>query len=141
MAELIAALQARGMSRPDASEVGRRIARHPDILLSALAIFELGLPPQRLGRPARDALVMAVAFGVAATVPLVPFLFGRVLAALEVAAVLTMAALFGVGVLKARVAGVSPLRSGLEVAVFAAAAGLLSFGLGRFASLLLGIPL
>ena len=41
----------------------------------------------------------------------------------------------------ARVAGVSPLRSGLEVAVFAAAAGLLSFGLGRFASLLLGIPL
>jgi vacuolar iron transporter family protein len=141
IAELIASLHARGMARPDAAEVARRIARHPDILLSTLAIFELGLAPQRLGTPIRDALVMAVAFGVASAIPLVPFLLGPALPALALSAVLTLAALFLVGVLKARVAGVSALRSGLEVAVLAAASGLLSFGLGRLASVVLGVDL
>ena len=139
IAELIAALHSRGMPRADAAEVARRIGRHPELLLSTLAIFELGLAPQRLGTPVRDALVMAVAFGVASVVPLASFLFGPALPALALSAVLTLAALFLVGVLKARVAGVSPLRSGLEVAVLAAASGLLSFGLGRLASVLLGV--
>ncbi len=141
IAELIAALSARGMARAEAAEVARRIGRHPDILLSALAIFELGLAPQRLGAPVRDALVMAVAFGGASVVPLLPFLLVQGLAALGLSAVLTLAALFCVGVLKARVAGVSALRSGLEVAVLAAASGLISFGLGRLASVVLGVDL
>ena len=142
VAELIAALTGRGMPRSEAAEVARRIARHPEILLSTLAIFELGLAPQRLGAPVRDALVMAVAFGAASLVPLVPFaLGGQGLTALGIAAVLTLVALFGVGVLKARVAGVSALRSGLEVALLAAASGLVSFGLGRLASVLLGVDI
>jgi len=138
IAELIAALAARGMTRAEAAEVARRIGRHPDILLSALAIFELGLAPQRLGAPVRDALVMAVAFGVASVVPLLPFMITQGLGALGLSAALTLAALFCVGVLKARVAGISALRSGLEVAVLAAASGLISFGLGRLASVVLG---
>jgi vacuolar iron transporter family protein len=141
IAELIAALAARGMSRTDAAEVARRIARHPDILLSALSIFELGLAPQRLGAPVRDALVMAVAFGLASVVPLLPFIVMQGLAALGVSALLTLVALFCVGVLKARVAGVSALRSGFEVAALAAASGLISFGLGRLASLALGVDI
>jgi len=140
-AELIAALAARGMARTDAAEVARRIARHPDILLSALSIFELGLAPQRLGAPVRDALVMAVAFGLASIVPLLSFVVMQGLAALGVSAVLTLVALFCVGVLKARVAGVSALRSGFEVAALAAASGLISFGLGRLASLVLGVDI
>ena len=51
MAELIAALVGRGMPRGDASEVVRRIARYPELMLSTLSIFELGLVPQRLGTP------------------------------------------------------------------------------------------
>jgi VIT1/CCC1 family predicted Fe2+/Mn2+ transporter/rubrerythrin len=141
VAELIAALHGRGMPRADAAEVARRIARHPDILLATLSIFELGLAPQRLGRPVRDAFVMALAFGTASAIPLVPFVFGSALPALAIAAGLTIGALFLVGVLKARVAGVSPLRSGLEVAILAAASGLLSFGLGRLASLVLGVDI
>jgi VIT1/CCC1 family predicted Fe2+/Mn2+ transporter len=84
---------------------------------------------------------MAVAFGVASGVPLAPFVFGPALPALALSAVLTLGALFLVGVLKARVAGVSALRSGLEVALFAAASGLLSFGLGRLASVVLGVDI
>jgi len=141
VAELMAALIARGMSRADAVEVARRIARHPDLLLNTLAIFELGLAPQRLGSPVRDAFVMAVAFGAASLVPLLPFLAGHLLPAFALSGVATLVALFGVGVAKARVAGVAPIRSGLEVAALAAASGLLSFGLGRLASLVLGVNL
>ena len=139
IAELMAALVGRGMPRADAVEVARRIARHPELLLSTLGLFELGVAPQRLGTPVRDAFVMAVAFGVASVVPLLPFLFGRVLPALALSGGLTLVALFVVGIVKARVAGVSALRSGLEVAVLAAGSGALSFGLGRLASLALGV--
>jgi vacuolar iron transporter family protein len=139
VAELMAALVGRGMPRTDAVEVARRIARYPELLLSTLGIFELGVAPQRLGTPVRDAFVMAIAFGVASLVPLVPFLFGNVLPALGIAGALTLVALFAVGIVKARVAGVSAIRSGLEVTMLAAASGGLSFGLGRLASLVLGV--
>jgi predicted membrane protein (TIGR00267 family) len=89
----------------------------------------------------RDALVMAVAFGTASVVPLIPFLVTTAMPALAVSAALTLTALFLVGVGKARVAGVPALRSGLEVALLAAASGLLSFGLGRLASLVLGVDI
>jgi VIT1/CCC1 family predicted Fe2+/Mn2+ transporter/rubrerythrin len=141
VAELMASLVARGMPRGDAVEVARRIARHPELLLNTLAIFELGLAPQRLGTPVRDAFVMAAAFGIASLVPVAPFLLGHVLTALALSGALTLLALFGVGVVKARVAGVSAVRSGLEVAALAAASGLLSFGLGRLASQILGVNL
>ena len=61
--------------------------------------------------------------------------------ALSLSAALTLFALFGVGVVKSRVGGVSPLRSGLEVVVLAAGSAALSFGLGRMASLVLGVDL
>src|SRR5207247_1671602 len=103
--------------------------RHPDILLSALAIFELGLAPQRLGAPVRDALVMAVAFGGASVVPLLPFMVTQGLAALGLSAALTLVALFCVGVLTARVAGVSALRSSAGRRAVASSSGAL-FGRG-----------
>jgi VIT1/CCC1 family predicted Fe2+/Mn2+ transporter len=42
---------------------------------------------------------------------------------------------------KSRVGGVSAIRSGLEVVVLAAGSAALSFGLGRMASLALGVDL
>src|SRR5436190_2038791 len=74
IAELMAALVGRGMPRTDAAEVARRIARYPELLLSTLGLFELGVAPQQLGTPVRDAFVMAAAFGAASLVPLLPFL-------------------------------------------------------------------
>jgi VIT1/CCC1 family predicted Fe2+/Mn2+ transporter len=68
-----------------------------------------------------------------------PFAFGAGYPALAASAALTAIALFLVGVLKARVAGVPALRSGLEVAVLAVASAAASFALGRLASLVLGV--
>jgi len=139
VAELIAALTARGLGRGDAVEVARRIARSHDLLLSTLAVFELGLAPQQLGRPARDAFVMGVAFAAASLVPLVPFVWPQALAALAVSGTLTLVALFLVGAVKGRVAHLSALRGGLEVVGLGAASALVSFALGRLAAQLFGI--
>ncbi|OGK83197.1 MAG: hypothetical protein A2050_13550 [Candidatus Rokubacteria bacterium GWA2_73_35] len=139
VAELIAALTARGLGRADAVEVARRIARSHDLLLSMLAVFELGLAPQRLGRPARDAFVMGVAFAAASLVPLVPFVWPRAMAALAVSGALTLVALFAVGALKGRLAHLSALRGGLEVVGLGAASAIVSFALGRLASQLFGL--
>ena len=141
VAELMATLIARGMERADAVEVTRRIARHPELLLSTLGVFELGLAPQRLGRPVRDAFVMAAAFGVSALVPVVPFVLPHVMLALGIAGTLTVIALFGVGALKGRLAHVSTIRSGLEVVALGLASGVIGFGLGRLAALALGVEI
>jgi len=139
IAELIASLTARGMSRGDAVQVARRIARHPELLLATLGVFELGLAPQRLGRPVRDAFVMAAAFGVASVIPLLPFVLPRVMIDLALSGLLTVVALFVVGVVKGRIARVSPARSGLEVVALGLGSGLIGFGLGRAVSVLLGV--
>jgi vacuolar iron transporter family protein len=141
IAELIAALAARGMSRADAAEIARRVARHPELLLEVLGVFELGLAPQRLGTPIRDAFVMAFAFGAASLVPVLPFISSEVMPALGLSASLTVVALFVVGVVKARLARVAALRSGLEVVALGLGSGLVGFGLGRLASLALGVDL
>ena len=141
IAELIASLTSRGMSRMDAVEVGRRIARHGELLLAMLGVFELGLAPQRLGTPVRDAFVMAVAFGVSALVPVLPFLLPHPMIELGLASALTVIALFAVGAIKGRLAHVSMARSGLEVVALGLGSGLIGFGLGRLASLALGVEI
>jgi rubrerythrin/VIT1/CCC1 family predicted Fe2+/Mn2+ transporter len=140
-AELIAALTAGGMARADAVEVGRRVARHPDLLLGILGALELGLAPRRHGSPVRDAFVMAASFGGFSVIPLLPFTLRHVMTGLAVSAVVTLAALFAVGAIKARIAAVSPLRSGLEVVALGTASALIGFGLGRLASVALGVEI
>lgn len=141
VAELIAALMARGMARGDAVEVARRVARHPELLLTTLGVFELGLAPQRLGQPVRDAFVMALAFGSASLVPMLPFLLPHVMAALGLAAALTLVALFAVGAIKGRLAEVPVVRSGLEVVALGLGSGLIGFGLGHLAKVVLGVEI
>jgi vacuolar iron transporter family protein len=138
-AELMAALVARGMPKSEAVEVARRFARHPRLLLETLAIFELGLIPRRLGRPVRDALVMAAAFGAGSVLPVFPFVYPGLTAALAVSAVLSVAGLFLLGVLKARLAELSSIRSGLEVTALGIASGAVGYGLGRLTSAVFGV--
>jgi VIT1/CCC1 family predicted Fe2+/Mn2+ transporter/rubrerythrin len=139
-AELVAALMARGMSRPDAAEVTRRVARYPGVMLDVVGVFELGLAPQRLGTPVRDAFVMAAAFAAGGLTPLLPFLLPARIA-LPVSALASVAALFLVGALKARLARISIVRSGLEVVVLGVGSGLVGFAIGRLASIALGVDL
>jgi VIT1/CCC1 family predicted Fe2+/Mn2+ transporter/rubrerythrin len=141
MAELLAALIGRGMSRTDAVEVMRRIAAHPGLMLEVLAALELGLVPGGLGSPTRDALVTGLAFVVGSAVPLIPFLVLKPQRALIATMLLALAALFALGALKAWLSGRPTITSGLEVLLLGGAAGALGYGLGLLVSALFGISI
>lgn len=139
IAELLAALTARGLSRQDAAEVVRRLSAHPRLMLDLLGIFELGLVPGNLGSPLRDALVMGGAFVVGAAVPLLPFIGLEVMPGLMIAALLTLGALFILGAVKGYFSKRSLIASGLEVMLLGGASGGLGYGLGQVVSGLFGI--
>jgi VIT1/CCC1 family predicted Fe2+/Mn2+ transporter len=141
MAELLVALTARGMPRRDAIDVARRIAEHPRLMLDLLGAFELGLIPESLGSPLRDAIVTALAFAAGSAIPLLPFLVLEVNTGLIAAMLLALGALFALGAMKARLSGRQLLVSGLEVVLLGGAAGVLGYALGRLVSALFGISI
>jgi VIT1/CCC1 family predicted Fe2+/Mn2+ transporter len=141
MAELLAALVARGMPRHEAIDVTRRIAGHPRLMIDLLGAFELGLIPGGLGSPLRDAIVTAIAFVAGSVIPLLPFLVFGVQTALVATMLLGLAALFALGAIKARLSGRPVLASGLEVVLLGGATGMLGYALGRIVSTLFGISI
>ena len=141
MAELLAALVARGMPRHEAIDVTRRIAGHPRLMIDLLGAFELGLIPGGLGSPLRDAIVTAIAFVAGSVIPLLPFLVFGVQTALIATMLLGLAALFALGAIKARLSGRPVLTSGLEVVLLGGATGMLGYVLGRIVSTLFGISI
>src|SRR5262249_55238853 len=94
MAELLAALISRGMPRREAIAVPRRMAPSPRLMIDLLGAFDLGLVPEGLGSPIRDAIVTAVAFLAGSAVPLLPFLFLGTWASIVATMLLALAALF-----------------------------------------------
>jgi VIT1/CCC1 family predicted Fe2+/Mn2+ transporter len=140
-AELLAALMGRGMARRDAIEVVRRMAAHPGLMLDLLGVFELGLIPEGLGSPIRDAFVTGGAFMAGSLIPLLPFLVLGIHSGLVVTMVLALLTLFALGVVKARLSGRPQLISGLEVVSLGGAAGALGYALGRIVSALFGISI
>lgn len=141
MAELLAALIGRGMSRRDAIDVARRVAAHPKIMMDLLGSFELGLVPGGLGSPVRDALVTGLAFVAGSVIPLVPFFLFTVKSGLIVTMLFALISLFALGVVKARLSGRPVLASGAEVVGFGGVAGLLGYALGRVVSTFWGISI
>ena len=141
MAELLAALIGRGMSKHNAVEVMRRVAGHPQLMLEMLGVFELGLTPESLGSPLRDALIMSAAFVLGAVIPLAPFLFFDIGLGLIVTMLLALVALFALGAAKATFSRRSVIASGFEVMGLGGAAGVCGYGLGHLVSAMFGVQI
>jgi predicted membrane protein (TIGR00267 family) len=92
------------------------------------------------GSPLQGALVMGTAFGIGALVPILPYLLLPIPQAIWISPALTGAVLFGVGALKTRLTRRNPIRSGLEILVIGAAAGIVGYFFGSVLPQLLGLP-
>jgi vacuolar iron transporter family protein len=132
-AELSLIYQARGLGKEDADRMAERIVANPAYALDALAREELGLDPGALGSPVGAALFSFASFAAGAAVPLAPFVFaaGAGGAALAVAIGLTALALFGVGCATSLFSGRGTVRGGLRSLLIGAAAGAVTYGIGR----------
>ena len=108
-----------------------RICTDPDHWLDVLVTEELGLSLDPGPPPLADGAWAGGGFAIAATIPLLPFLFTSGTTALVIACVLSALALFAVGSAKTLVTRRSPMRSGAEMVIVGLLASLVTFMVGR----------
>jgi VIT1/CCC1 family predicted Fe2+/Mn2+ transporter len=128
--ELVLIYKAKGVPQAEAEQLADRIFANKQTALETLVREELGLDPAELGSPWGAATGSFVAFALGAVVPLVPYFFGAGWWQLGASALLSAAALFGVGVGVSLFTGRSPLYSGARQLLIGAAAAALTYAIG-----------
>lgn len=122
-AELAATFVRRGLSSGLADQVAAELSRDADAALEVHVREELGLDVDDLPSPMTAAVSSLLSFSAGALVPLLPYLLGAT--TLWPSLVISMVALFVVGVVVSRVTVRSWLYSGVrQLALGAAAAGI-----------------
>jgi VIT1/CCC1 family predicted Fe2+/Mn2+ transporter len=140
-AEMAYMFEEDGLPRYEASSVAGTIAAHPDVLLKTMVEKELGLTGEHAeGSPFQGALVMGTSFGLGSIVPILVYLVLPIEAATWAAVVASAGVLFAIGVVKSRWTRQAWLRSGLEILLLGAFAGIAGFFFGNLLPNLLGVP-
>jgi VIT1/CCC1 family predicted Fe2+/Mn2+ transporter len=130
-----------GLPHEDALEVARIMAAHPEVMLKTMVEKELGLTVEEPGgSPMQGALVMGAAFGLGSIAPIVPHLVVGPEVAVLASVAVTLAVLFGIGVVKSRWTHRSWWASGLEILLIGAVAGVAGYFFGSVLPVLLGAP-
>jgi VIT1/CCC1 family predicted Fe2+/Mn2+ transporter len=130
-AELAAIYRAKGFSEDEASRVAARLFRDREAALDTLIREELGLDPDQLGSPWGAAFGSLVAFGAGAAVPVLPYLLASGAPAFVASIVLSLIAMFVVGIGISLLTGRSALFSGARQVFIGAMAAAVTFLVGR----------
>ena len=133
--ELARLLRGEGLSEEDALAVSERLCGSRTAAVKTIVEKRLGLPYGDVETAWGDAAVVAGSFVAGSFVPLAPYLLAGVDLAVPLSVVLTGFALFTLGVVKARVARLAPLRSGLEVLLVGGLAAGIGYAIGTLAQL------
>ena len=137
--ELTLILKKEGMSTSDSKNVANILARNSNAFTKIMINLELGIDPDPTGTPTGDALFVGASYLISAAIPLLPYFFISGIHAIISSIVLTLIALFGIGIAKAKFTLLPYLRSGLEVLLIGAGAGLGGYFLGTILPSIIGI--
>jgi VIT1/CCC1 family predicted Fe2+/Mn2+ transporter len=138
-AEVAFMLNQEGLEPAAARHVARELARNKQVLLKTMVEKELGLAIEGDQNALRGALIMGASFGVAALVPIVPYLVVPMGLALYLSIALSAMTLFGMGAVKSRWTGRHWLPSGLEIFALGAVAGIAGYLFGTLLPSALGV--
>ncbi len=138
-AEVAFLLEQEGLAADVAQRVARDIASNRQVLLKTMVEKELGLVVEQGGTPLRGAIIMGASFGLAALVPILPFVFLSVMHALYVSVGLTALTLFVIGMVKSRWTRRHWLSSGTEIVLLGAFAGVAGYLFGTILPGILGV--
>ena len=134
--ELIKFYEAESFKRGEAESIVDRILKEKELPLQVGALEELGLAPKELGNPVKAGVLCGVSFGLAALVPILPFMLPLGLWEALIASVIgTVAALFGVGAMKTIFSRRNWVRSGLEMMGIGASAAAITYVIGTLFSM------
>jgi VIT1/CCC1 family predicted Fe2+/Mn2+ transporter/rubrerythrin len=129
--ELVRFYQARGFTKREAEAIADRVSSRMELEEELSIGEEVGLTSEESWTPTKAGILTALSFAVASVVPILPFAFMGVSAAVVTAAIASIASLFAVGASKAIFTRKSWTRSGLEMMAIGtlAAAGTYAIGL------------
>lgn len=130
--------RARGYSDEEIEMVANRLLSDKRLLLEDMAHKELGISPAKLERPGANALVMGIAYVIGGLVPVLPYLFLSIDAALPVSILCTLTALFLFGGIKGRLIRQPWWKSALEMTGVAGVAAAAGYAIGRLANIWVG---
>lgn len=138
-AEVAYMLEQEGLDGAAARRVAAELARSPEVLLKTMVEKELGISLEEGRNALQGAVVMGLSFGLAAIIPIIPYLLLPVGSALWASIALSAVVLFTIGVVKSRWTMHGAIRSGLEIVVLAAFAGVAGYFFGSILPSLLGV--
>ena len=120
----------KGFSPSEVAVAVAAIGRERKVWLKEVARCEYRYSPTVSASPIIAGSFMGVFYLLGGTFTILPYVLVDIDIAIPVAIVLTLVALFFVGVFKARLTGVSPWRSGLEMFIVSTVAAAIGYGLG-----------
>jgi len=129
-AEMAALYRAKGFRDDEAKAIAHRLFEDPEKALDTLVREELGLDPDELGSPFGAAGGSFVAFAIGAFIPVAPYIVTFGAGAFAASILLSVVALFGVGVGVSLLTGRSALFSGARQVGIGAAAAIVTYAVG-----------
>jgi VIT1/CCC1 family predicted Fe2+/Mn2+ transporter len=122
-----------GLSKEEMAPAVQAITSDEKRWVDFMMLNELGLEEPAPGRAVRSAATIAIAYVIGGFVPLCPYMLTpNVKDGLQVSVILTLAALFVFGVLKARYTAMNAWRGGLQTMLIGGVAASAAFLIARF---------
>lgn len=120
----------RGFKGSLLNKVVQTITRNKKVWVDVMMKEELGLSPEEFAHPVRDAFVVGIAAIVGSIIPLIPYLFMPLDAALWATLAISTLALFISGAIKGKYTGINPFKSAVEMAVVGMTAAIAGYLIG-----------
>ncbi|HUD44657.1 MAG TPA: VIT1/CCC1 transporter family protein [Patescibacteria group bacterium] len=137
--EMILLYKNEGMSEEDAQKIVEILLKNKSSYFTNMVQKELGIDPDLPSAPIRDAVLVGLSYMLAAIVPLFPYFLISGMPAIVCSILATFVALFCIGLAKGKVASLPYIKSGLQVLLIGAGAGIGGYLLGTILPHLLGI--
>ncbi|HZS73974.1 MAG TPA: VIT1/CCC1 transporter family protein [Candidatus Nitrosotalea sp.] len=122
--------KAKGFSGQDLEKIVDKITSDKKVWLDTMLTEELKLNLEIVGSPLKSAFRMFGAFLVGGILPIIPYFFLNGYVPLFVAIGVSLSASFVIGAIKSKIANISMLRGGLEMAGLGTGIALIGYGIG-----------
>ncbi len=141
--EMCSSLIKEGFGKEEVSRLFKKSSRykHPEFVCNYMVQKRVGISPKKLDVPFKNAFAMFFSFLIGSAFPIIPFLFSKLnfislFQAGITASILTISALFSVGLAKTYYTRLNKLKSGLEVVLIGVGAGIIGYFVGWLVSFL-----
>ena len=122
--------KAKGFSGIELEKIVEKITSDKKVWLDTMLSEELKLNLEIVGSPIKSAFRMFGAFLVGGILPIIPYFFSSGYVPLLIAVGVSLSASFVIGAVKSKLANLSMLRGGLEMAGLGTGIALIGYGIG-----------